>query len=146
MTQNARPRPLRLRQVEALCNRLHPKHPKRLEIEKERSIRRAGYRGELNVDYHLSFLPPKHPYTIIKDFRLKNLHNFQIDTLLISPYFSLIIEVKNITGNLHIDPHTKQLIQNHEQNYSNPIEQANRHQKQLREWLANQKVKSFPIE
>ncbi|WP_338471032.1 nuclease-related domain-containing protein [Niallia sp. XMNu-256] len=146
MTQNVRPKPLRLRQVEALCNRLPANHPKRVEIERERSIRRAGYRGELNVDYHLSFLPKNHRYTIIRDFRLKNLHHFQIDTLLISPFYSLIIEAKNIAGHLHIDPYTKQLIQNQEISYSNPINQAIRQQMQLKEWLNKYKIKAFPID
>lgn len=90
MTEKERKIPLRLRQVEALYNRLPKNHIKRSEIETERAIRRAGFRGEKNLDYHLSFLSTPNDYTIFKDIRMEEHKTFQIDILLISPYFSLI--------------------------------------------------------
>lgn len=149
MTEKERKIPLRLRQVEALYNRLPKNHIKRSEIETERAIRRAGFRGEKNLDYHLSFLSTPNDYTIFKDIRMEEHKTFQIDTLLISPYFSLIIEVKNYSGILHIDPHTHQLIQNNGQNekgYPNPVLQVMRQQKQLKDWLQKQKFDLYPVE
>lgn len=68
----------------------------------------AGYRGEQSLDYYLGFLTN---YFILHDLRLPDRdHHFQLDTLLISPYFILILEVKNISGTLIFDDHFKQLI------------------------------------
>ena len=149
MSENERKVPIRLRQAEALRNRLSTNHKKIPEIENEIARRRKGFRGEQNLDYHLSFLPDSKNYTIFKDLNLKDRHNFQIDTLLISPYYALIIEVKNYSGILHIDPHTKQLIRKKGQNvdgFPNPILQAIRHQMQLKNWLQKEKFESFPVE
>jgi hypothetical protein len=149
LSENERKVPIRLKQAEALRNRL-PTHHKRIpEIESEIARRRAGFRGEQNLDYHLSFLPDSNSYAIFKDLNLKDRHTFQIDTLLISPYYALIIEVKNYSGILHIDPHTKQLIRKKGQNvdgFPNPILQAIRHQKQLKNWLQKEKFESYPVE
>jgi Nuclease-related domain len=149
LTENERKVPIRLKQAEALRNRLLTQHKKSPEIESEIARRRAGFRGEQNLDYHLSFLPDSKNYTIFKDLNLKDRHTFQIDTLLISSYYALIIEVKNYSGILHIDPHTKQLIRKKGQNtdgFPNLILQAIRHQKQLKNWLQKEKFESYPVE
>lgn len=55
---------------------------------------------------------------------------FQIDTLLVTPYYSLPIEVKNISGTLTIDPEFNQLSKRFngiETGYPDPITQAKRH-------------------
>ena len=93
MSENERKVPIRLKQAEALRNRLSVHHKKVPEIENEIARRRKGFRGEQNLDYHLSFLPDSNNYTIFKHSQLKDRHTFQIDTLLISPYYALIIEV-----------------------------------------------------
>ena len=60
---------------------------------------------------HLSFLTDK-KYMIFNDFRLPMTPDFfQIDSLLITPHYSLSIEVKNIAGTLTIDPEFNQFSQ-----------------------------------
>lgn len=61
--------PLSIQTREALLRRLPPNHPKRPEIKEDLKIAQAGYNGELNLDYHLAFLPEK-DYRIFHDLRL----------------------------------------------------------------------------
>ncbi|WP_159433398.1 nuclease-related domain-containing protein [Bacillus tuaregi] len=141
--------PLRLRQAEALLNRLPKSHPKVPELEKEIARRKKGYRGEKHVDYHLTFLPKEKFYTILKDKRLTiGQTSFQIDTLLISPQFLLIIDAKNYSGSLYIDRYSEQLrctIGEVEQGYPNPISQLERQCQLLKEWLQKH-FEAMPVE
>jgi len=149
LSENERKIPIKLRQAEALLNRIPKYHQKCSGIQSEIARRKAGYRGELNLDYHLSFLPSSNKYTIIKDIRMEEQKVFQIDTLLLSPNFSLIIDAKNFAGTLHIDPYTNQLIQKKGQNedgFSNPILQTIRQQKLFKDWLQKVKFDAFPVE
>ena len=54
----------------------------------------AGYKGELAIEYPLSFLPETE-YRILHDIRLfDQKHYFQIDTLIVSACFLLVLEIK----------------------------------------------------
>lgn len=61
---------------------------------------------------------------------------FQIDTLILSAKFALILEVKNFSGTLFFDPQFKQMIQTtlngEERGYPHPIEQANLQAEELK--------------
>lgn len=93
--------PIKLRQTEALLGRLKPhNHHKRPIIEQDFKKRKAGYHGEKTVDYHLSFLTDK-KYMILNNLRLPLAPDyFQIDSLLVTPCYSLPIEIKNMAGTL----------------------------------------------
>ncbi|MDN4524125.1 nuclease-related domain-containing protein [Fictibacillus fluitans] len=139
--------PIHIRKLEALLRRLPPEHAKRREIEEQLARRMAGYRGEQSLDYYLGFLQD---YFILQDLRLPNGdYHFQLDAILISPYFILILEVKNISGTLIFDDHFKQLIRvtpEKEEGFPDPILQVERHREQLRSWLLGQKFEKIPIE
>lgn len=109
----------------------------------------AGYRGEQSLDYYLGFLSKKR-YLIFHDLRLSNsLHFFQIDTLILSPFFILLIEVKNVTGTLYFDNIFHQLIRTvngKEEGFPNPLLQVKRQRSQLSEWIKNNKFPAVPIE
>jgi hypothetical protein len=138
-----------IKQAEVLYNRLPENHIKRSRIDKFIRIKKAGYRGEKNLLYHLSILN-KERYTILNGIRLEqNEQAFQIDTLLLSTNYALIIEAKNYSGSLHIDPFTNQLIQNNankEKSYPNPVIQVKRHQLLFGKWLESHKYPTLPIE
>lgn len=140
--------PLRIQKEEALLKRLLKNHLKYFAISQSIETRKAGHRGELNVDYHLSFLP-KHKYEILKGLHLQNgPYKFQIDKLLLSPNFILDIEVKNLKGTLFFDKFSKQLLQRYddiEKGYPNPIQQAERQILNLKEWLTQRKFPSIPL-
>ncbi|MBU8880911.1 NERD domain-containing protein [Bacillus sp. FJAT-29790] len=95
--------PLRMLKNEALLRRIPKHHVKRTIIEKDQTRRKAGYRGEEASDYYVNQLPDKE-YTIFHDLRLLNEQNyFQMDTLILSPKFALILEIKNISGTIYFD-------------------------------------------
>jgi hypothetical protein len=72
-----------------------------------------------------------------------------LDTLILSPYFLLIIEVKNITGTVYFDETFNQLIRTNngkEEAFPDPILQVQRQQSQLRDFLQTNKFPHIPIE
>jgi hypothetical protein len=142
--------PLRIQIDEALLRRLPKNHPKRPVVKEDLWKRSAGYSGEENLDYHLKFLNSSTTYTVFHDIRLRNGQNyFQIDTLLLSSTFILIIEVKNLYGTLFFDKNFNQLIRtlnNKEEGFPNPISQVSRQQIQLENWVANHQFPKVPID
>ncbi|MFC4321891.1 NERD domain-containing protein [Litchfieldia salsa] len=141
--------PLMIRKLEALLKRLPLTHIRRKEIEEQYSKHMAGYKGEQSLDYYLSFLPED--YLILHDLRLKyNQYYFQIDTLILTPFFIAILEVKNHSGKLYFDHVHNQLIRTHnqvEEVFSDPLLQAKRHKYQLAEWIKMHVYKKYiPIE
>lgn len=74
---------------------------------------------------------------------------FQIDSLILSRYLALIIEVKNISGPLEIDGEFEQMsrmINGEIIAYSNPVAQAKRYKIHLNQWMHTKKLPSLPIE
>ncbi|WP_404455488.1 nuclease-related domain-containing protein [Oceanobacillus kapialis] len=98
----------------------------------------AGYLGEKRVDYTLATFREENIF-IIKDLRLNNFNQyFQIDTLLITPYNLVILEIKNYRGELSYDSLQKQFIQisdGKKSVYKDPIQQANTQRRNLAFWL-----------
>ncbi|WP_158736957.1 nuclease-related domain-containing protein [Alteribacillus sp. YIM 98480] len=149
MIEKPRKIPLKLQTLEAILRRLPSNHPKREEIETEHTKTAAGYQGEKSLDYYLHFLPDNE-YLILNDLRLphKN-HFFQIDTLLLSTRFHLIIEVKNFSGTLYFDPTFQQMIRisnETEEAFPDPILQVKLQRHQLFHWLNQNNCKPIPIE
>jgi hypothetical protein len=144
-----RPIPLKILEFEALLPRLVPFHEAKPLIELDLKKRKAGFNGEKTVDYHLSFLTGK-TYWFFYDVRLPlDPHYFQIDTLLLTPYYILIIEVKNISGLIRIDPQIQQCTRNYKgitEGFMDPISQAKRQKHFLQKWLSLYKVPPVPIE
>ncbi|KAB2329093.1 NERD domain-containing protein [Cytobacillus depressus] len=133
---------------EALLSRLPPNFDYRPLIEKDLAKRKAGYRGEEFTDYYVNKLPHK-DFTIIHDLRLHNGQGyFQIDTMIFSSTFALILEIKNISGTLYFDSKFRQLIRykdDNEDGFLDPITQAERQTRELRKWLQQRNI-FLPIE
>lgn len=134
----------RLRMLEALKCRVPESHPKSADITYDLIKLRSGYKGEKTVKYYLDFLPEKE-YLIIHNRRLPSgIHHFQMDFLILTTRFVLIVESKNILGELHFDSSFNQLIRKHneqEEGFPDPVLQVKWHQKQLRGYIPK-----FPIE
>ncbi len=142
--------PIRILMEEALLRRLPFDHKKRADIILNLKRTKAGYRGEQNLDYYLTYLPEK-DYYIFHDLRLaiQDKKVFQIDTLLLTPHMAVIIESKNFYGHLFFDQHSRQLIrtfEGQEEGFSNPLTQAKRQQIRFEEWLKYHQIKPFPVE
>lgn len=98
----------------------------------------AGISGEKSLNFPLSFLDDKR-FLIYHDLRLfDGVHYFQIDTLVVTQHYLLILEVKNISGTLMFDPAFNQLIRisdTKEEAFPNPLTQVERQRSQLRALL-----------
>lgn len=133
MVKLKREYPLRLKKDEALLRGLPPHHKKCKKILQNIRKGRAGFRGEKEVDYHLSFLPEE-DYLIFQNLTLSHEgHTFQMDHLVLSSWFALLIESKNIYGHLYFDPDSKQLFrtyENQKEGFPDPILQVKRQMKQ----------------
>lgn len=141
--------PIKARLIEALLSRLPSTHPKRPILESELSKSMAGYRGEQSIDSVLATLSERE-YLLFHDLRIPGApYPFQLDILILSSSFFLILEVKNIAGEIYFDDDFHQLIQTRNdqaQAYDDPILQVNRQRQQLLQWLASKKITEIPIE
>ncbi|MBM7571342.1 nuclease-related domain-containing protein [Aquibacillus albus] len=135
--------------LHALIRCLPLNHKMRPQVLEDFNKRNAGYRGEESIDYYLDPLPHK-DFHIFHGLRLKNeKYHFQIDTLLASSCFKLIIELKNFTGDIYFDNESKQFFQifnGQKEGYQNPIVQAERQKLELARWLNKNNIKQTPIE
>jgi ribosomal protein L37AE/L43A len=134
--------------LQALLRRLPLNHPKIQLLVDELNRRSAGHRGEEALDYPLSLLDPKE-YLIFHGLRLQiNNYFFQIDTLVISKHFILLIEVKNLAGSIYFDPVFSQLIQIKDDQkiaFPDPQIQLHRQGEQFKKWLLQNGFSSIPI-
>ncbi len=141
--------PLVILILEALSRRLPLNYPKYQQIIEELGRRQAGYQGEVALDYYLRLLPIK-KYMILHDLNLPDGdYNCQIDTLLLTEDFALIVEVKNITGKLIFDTENEQFTQiNNEKDkgYPYPIAQAERHQDFFKKLMAEHNFPAVPVD
>ncbi|WP_062232798.1 nuclease-related domain-containing protein [Fictibacillus sp. FJAT-27399] len=141
--------PLSIQKLQALLRRLPKNHQKIPIIQEDLAKKMAGYRGEYSIDYPLSFVPSK-DYSILHDIRLPfKEYFFQIDTLILSQRFILILEVKNIAGKLYFDQDFHQLIRTldgKEEGFPDPILQIRRHEFQMKAWLEKHKFPELPME
>ncbi|MYL33873.1 NERD domain-containing protein [Pontibacillus yanchengensis] len=145
---NSKP-PIFLRKLEALTRRLPQSHPKWVEIKEKHRTFATGYAGEKALHYPLSFT--EGTFHLFFDLRLKHSYNkyFQMDSLLVTPSFMLIIEAKNISGTLFFDDRFQQVIRTNETNESalpDPIQQVGAQKTKLKQWLLEHNYPVLPIE
>lgn len=125
-------------------------HPKKPKIQEDFNRALAGFHGEVAINYPLDELP-ENAYHIFHGIRLLlNSHYFQIDCLLISLYFILILEVKNYAGTVIFDSDTEQLnrinTDGTEEILPNPIPQVRRQKILLQNWMREHNQTELPIE
>lgn len=98
--------------LEALNRRIPELHPKKKYVEEDVRKSLACFKGEMEVNRHLVRLHNP-AYRIFHGLRLSEMYeeHFQMDFLLISPSFFLLIEVKNYAGELILERDYPQLIQ-----------------------------------
>lgn len=141
--------PLRILILEAILRRLPFFHVKRAQIMDELKRRHAGYKGEQSLDFYFSKLPEK-DYMIFHDLNLPDGdYNCQIDTLILTPQLTLVIEVKNMAGKLVFDFENEQLIQFNEEKekgYPYPVSQVERHQACIKNLLKENHLTPIPVE
>lgn len=141
--------PIHILQTEALYRRL-PSHHKNKEIVRNQARNlRTGFIGEESLDFIIRFLP-EDKFHILQNLRIRDANGyFQIDTLIVSAYFALIVEIKNIYGTITFDG-MKQAIRTKndgtEEGFNHPIVQVNLQHQRFKAWLRNHHFPSFPLE
>lgn len=148
--------------IPRLIARLHPDHRK-LQFLKDSLYRiSAGYSGECNVDTYIERTQITHLTKIFTDvhLRISPTFTFQIDTLIITERYVLIVEVKNLKDTVRFvqnPPHLEQIFETGTEAILDcPIHQIESNKSNLDEWfrqrgihlktsgllvLANQKTK-----
>lgn len=121
-------KPVTIKKLEALLRRIDKNHPKRPQIEQDLAKRMAGYKGEQSMEYHLSFLDER-KYYIFHALRIQSTSNycFQMDVLILTSTYFLIIEIKNIIGQVTFENHFAQFIRTLnglEEGFYNPLDQV----------------------
>jgi hypothetical protein len=145
-----RKEPEKIRLLKMLLDWLPDQHHKRQMIESELVNRIKGYKGERDVDFYLRQLPNK-KFHILNGLRLIiDEEVFQMDTLILSPKFFLIIEIKNYSRKIIYDTIHDQFIHERldgtQERAQNPISQAERQSICLSKLLFKHGFTSSPIE
>ncbi|MEN0644993.1 nuclease-related domain-containing protein [Alkalicoccobacillus gibsonii] len=147
MTLKERVIPWKLQQLRAIERRM-PTVPAKLK--EDLNLYESGYRGEQNLDYHLSFLQGE-DFEVLHDLRLRgeNGFYFQIDCLVVTQHVLVIVEVKNMVGRFQFRDESGQMVRvwrGEEVVMPNPLNQIWRQQSQLSGWLVARRFPLIPIE
>ena len=141
--------PREIKIYEAIIRRFPLNHPRKAEFENKLSRKRAGYKGEKELDYHISQINHS-KLTILHDLRIPfNDTHFQIDSLLISNSLIIPIDSKYYAGTLEFYPEFNQMIQylnGIEKAYLDPILQTKTQARQLNGFLVSHHFAPLPFE
>ncbi|MCR2821505.1 nuclease-related domain-containing protein [Lederbergia panacisoli] len=147
MAKKIRTIPLIIFMLEALLRRLPQNHLKRGDIEEELSRRWAGFRGEQSLDYYVEGLLGRGQYVVFHDLRLpiSDEKFFQINTLILTSSYFIILERKNMLGELFFDPNQlERKLDDKVDIFPNPILQAENQQYFLTALLEKHAVPRLP--
>jgi hypothetical protein len=149
LIMKTRSKPSKLYFNDAILSRLPGNHPKIPIIEEDNNIKFAGHKGEERLDFFLNYLPDK-DYFILQGLRLSNgKSHFQIDCLLLTPTYILVIEAKYMKGELKFDEEHDQLIQKYDDRqygYDDPLLQVKFQVRQLLDFLRQHRFPAVPVE
>jgi len=100
---------LKLIGVEAAIRRLSPAHPQYdyLEMMQRRII--SGIQGEEQLNNLFNRVKFRFEYYVLHDLHICSTATFQIDSLFLTPYYAMILEMKNIGGHIKIRKNHPQL-------------------------------------
>ncbi|WP_077329568.1 nuclease-related domain-containing protein [Virgibacillus siamensis] len=138
-----------IHQLEALDRRVSEHHPQKTRIENKLKNKLTGFRGEQALTFPLNLLPEP-DYAIIHNPRLEDSNGncFEIDVLLLTKYYILLLESKNWYGTLLFDE-DKQVIRigdtGIEEGLPNPVPQVKLQRYRLKKWLSQYNLPQIPI-
>jgi hypothetical protein len=146
LIQLERQKPLILIKIEALIGgRLKENHHKMQAIEKDYASYKTGYQGEVNLDYYFSLMD-QDKYDFFNGLRLFNGQSyFQIDTLITTREYILLIEIKKLSGTIVYDKKTNQFTRN-ETAITNPFSQVRLQKIQFIDWLQSHNFPPTPVD
>lgn len=132
-----------------LKKRLPDSHPKYVDVCNDLYNFKAGHGGEERVDEVLRKIPFPEPYAILPNIRLMDSHisSTQIDILIVTTQYAMVLEVKNWTGKLTFRDSPSQVIQEtptFTRSLDCPCVQAENAKDRLTHWLKNMHF-SIPV-
>ena len=134
-------------QLEVLLKRYRQRDRIYDEFQDAYGREHAGYQGEKQLDYYLHLANLKNTFSLA-GLRLKwDKYYFQIDRMILTPSVCIIIESKNLKGEITLNEED-QLIQqtpDYQKSYENPYNQVKLQEKQLRHILNNLGYSNLPI-
>ncbi|NIK13315.1 nuclease-related domain-containing protein [Alkalibacillus almallahensis] len=140
-------KPLELLQLEVLIKRYRKRDQYYEQIQDYYHRELAGYLGEKALQYYFALLRYEPVFTLF-DLRAKAFtHYFQIDALLITRQFLLIVESKHTKGVI-TENDAKQMIQHVDgktKSLQHPLHQADIQRRQLKTFLMNHQLDQLPI-
>ena len=143
-----RGRPIELYRLESLYRRIPPHHAMKEKVFSDYKKARTGIRGEKEIDFSLKFLDEQ-DYLILQHLRLPDQNGaFQIDHLILTRKYFLILEVKNWYGTVIFGENgqvTRIGDNGIEEGFPNPIPQAKLQQHRLQKWLNSYGLTNIPI-
>jgi hypothetical protein len=129
-------------------SRLPTTHPTVSVLASKQSIIEAGIGGEQRVAEVLQRYTFPFKNNIFHDLSLSSDSTFQIDHLLKTPYYGVILETKNLAGSLAFMENPPQLVQKREDGqikyYESPAVQLERNMELMSAWLSQRNI-DFPL-
>jgi hypothetical protein len=141
--------PIIIKKLEVLLKRSSPSHHKRLQITETLRRFKSGFNGEQSLRYFYRYLPKNGLHYLPSIRILHDEYYFQMDLLIITAHFLLILEIKNHAGHLYFDDKVKQMIRTLDgkrECYEDPVEQVKRQKYHLTKIMEQYKFPSIPIE
>ncbi|MGI2327677.1 nuclease-related domain-containing protein [Planococcus sp. YIM B11945] len=129
MILKRREKPYLLETLPRLLQRIPERHASWKKVEQELYRVKMGYEGEVSIDQRLRKMRGKTEAAIICDFQFQTeVRGCQIDTLVLTPHYALVLEVKNFNGTLKFNEETFHLEQTfgdgQPNGYHSPISQV----------------------
>ncbi|WP_164669415.1 nuclease-related domain-containing protein [Virgibacillus doumboii] len=140
--------PVHIQKALALDRRIADTHPEKQSINSDAAKLSSGYKGEESLIFHLNFLP-EDDFLIFHYLRIPDdKGHFQLDFLILSIYFFLIIEVKNIYDHVNFDEmgQAYRELNDEIKNFGNPVFQVNLQHRRLLNYLREMNYPTVPIE
>lgn len=139
---------LKLAGLAAARHRLSAEHPILPVLAAKQAAMEAGIGGEDRVADVLSQFSFPFDIHIFHDLSPSADEKFQTDTHCLTPWYGLVLEVKNISGILEFNENPPQLISTKEDGcqygYESPVSQLQRNCEFLREWFLHRGIQ-LPI-
>lgn len=140
--------PQQLEGLDAVIRRL-PEYHEMIPILKAKfAAVQAGFGGEQELDKVFERYAFSMEYGVFHDLSLVSSTLFQIDTLLVTPWYAVLFEVKNIAGELMVTANPPQLIRKSDSGqvsgFKSPIAQLESNCELFEDWLKSRGL-SLPV-
>lgn len=135
---------LTLKGLIAAKSRLPDEYPTASALASKQSIIEAGIGGEQQVAEVLGRYQFPFRNTIYHDLSLSSDTYFQIDHLLKTPHYGIVLETKNLAGSLEFRDNPPQLVQKRDDGqikyYESPVVQLERNIELFSAWLSQRNI------